>query len=508
MSTNRSDYLLGLDIGGTAVKVGLFDQCGGLVALAERAIPVAWPQPGWAEMNPRHWQEAVAAGTREVLATANLAPQRVRAVGLSNMIGTVAALDAQGQPLRPAIAYYDTRSAAEAAWLLERAPELPAITGNRVLPGNTSLASILWLREREPRVYAQAAYFATANTTLFHALTGEWATDWTNASFMGLYDFRARGWSGELAARLGFDLGRLAPVCSPAHTATLTKEAAAQLGLCASTPVALGGLDGAMSSVGAGAIHVGDAFDVSGTSEMIALCLPQPVVCPELLARWHVLPEMWTLIGAISTPGAALQWFRNTLYAPQSAADGQAIYAAMTAEAAAAPPGANSVVFLPHLMGERAPQWDPHARGVFFGLSLSATRGEMIRAILEGAAYAMRHVLEVMEARSGVRVARVITMGGASRNALWRQIKADVWGVELGVSPVREASALGAALTAGVAVGVYASYEEAVQQAVPVPTEITRPDAAQRAAYEHPYRVFRQLYPALRETMRYAVAGE
>jgi xylulokinase len=259
-----------------------------------------------------------------------------------------------------------------------------------------------------------------------------------------------------------------------------------------------------MASLGVGAIHVGDAFDVSGTSEMIAVCLPEPVAPPELLARWHVVPDVWVLIGAISTPGAAWQWLGRMLYPAEDGKPGPTPHDALTQEAAASPPGANGVVFLPHMMGERAPIWDPHARGVFFGLSLSTTRGDMIRAVMEGAAYAMRHLLELIEAAGKVRVGRVVSVGGASRNALWRQIKADVWNVELVTPQVSEATALGAAIAAAVATGIYGDYAEAVGRMVPAVRETTQPDPARHARYEHPYRVYRRLYPALAESMRLA----
>jgi len=499
-----NDCLLGIDVGGTAVKIGLFDLEGHLVALHNEPIPFDSPRPGWAEVDPRRWLEAVPAGVRYVLDTGNVASEQVAGIGLSNMIGTVAPLDAGGKALRPAITYFDTRSAGEAQWILERAPRISELTGNRIVPGNTSLASVLWIREHEPEVYARTETFGQTNTILFQWLTGERRADLTNASFFGLYDFRRLAWSVDLAEKVGIDLEHLAPVEASASTAPLTRQTADLLGLPVGVPVAIGGLDGAMASVGAGAVSEGDAFDVCGTSEFIAVCLPEPVMSPELLARWHVVPGLWVLIGAISTPGAALQWFRDKLFAPGSSENSQALYAAMTAEARAAGPGANGVVFLPHMMGERAPIWDPHARGVFFGLSLSSTRGDMLRAVMEGAAYAMRHLIELIEERGGVPIRRVVMMGGPAQNPLWRQIKADVWGVELEISAVQEASVLGAALTAGVGAGVYSDYRDAVERAVPLSREIVTPSSERLAAYEHAYRVYRQLYPALAPTMHLA----
>ena len=499
--------LIGIDVGGTAVKVALFDTVGRMIHLYARDIPVQAARPGWAEIDPQEWLAAIAQGVRDVVERADLPPSQIAGIGLSSMIGTLTLLDGTWRPLRPAITYYDTRSAAEAEWMLSRAPEIPEVTGNRVSPGNTSLASALWVRRHEPDAYARCETLAQTGTLLFGWLTGERRVDWTQASFVGLFDYRAMGWSALLAQKLEVDLGKLADVAAPHLSAGLSPTAAQTLGLLEGTPVALGGIDGAMASLGVGAIHVGDAFDVSGTSEMIAVCLSEPVHAPELLGRWHIVPGVWVLIGAISTPGAALRWFRDALYAPGGAGDRGPLYAAMTAEAETSPPGARGVVFLPHMMGERAPIWDPHARGVLFGLSLSTTRGDIARAIMEGAAYAMRHLIELIEAYGDVSVRRVITVGGASRNRLWRQIKADVWDAELLTPWVQEASALGAAMTAGVAVGLYADYEDAVRRAVPAPGERVAPDASRHELYAHPYGVYRRLYPALSETMRAAALG-
>lgn len=502
MST--SACLLGIDIGGTAAKVAAFDTKGRLLARAETRIPLHTPHPGWAEFEPADWRRAVASGVRRVLDEGGVRPGDVAGVGLSNMIGTVTPLDANGEPLRSAIAYYDTRSAAQVAWLREHVPDVTSITGNRITSGNMTLTSILWLRENEPRVFQQTRHFLQTNSYLFRWLTGETLVDQTNASFVGLYDYHLRDWHAGLAGRCGVDLDRLAPIAPSHTTAQLKHPAARQLGLPAGVPVAIGGLDGAMSSLGVGAVRPGDAFDVSGTSEMIAVCLDRVVVRPELLQRWHVVPDIWVLIGAISTPGAAVQWFNDTLVVPARDTSRGASFLTMLSEASLSPPGANGVTFLPHLMGERAPIWDPHARGVFCGLSLATTRGDMARAVMEGGAFAMRHLIEIIREASGVELRRVVTMGGGTRNRLWLQIKADVWNLELAIARVPEPAALGAALAVGVGAGVYGNYDEAVARAVAEPDTVIRPDPQAHDAYGHPYRVYRRLYPALAETMRYA----
>jgi len=497
---NTWGYLLGIDVGGTAVKVCLFDLSGRLLAKYAADVPVLTPRPGWAEIDPNHWFRHIAQGIRYVLEQGRVSPYQVVALGLSNMIGTVVPLDKRGTPLRPAIAYFDTRSAAEAEWILDKAPEIPQISANRVISGNTTVASILWIRRYEPEIYKQSALFAQTGTLLFRWLTGETAVDWTNASFMGIFDYRRKDWNSDIAAKLDLDLELFAPVEPPHRVAPLCAKVARELGLCPRTLVALGGIDGAMSSLGVGAIHEGDAFDVSGTSEMIAVCLSKPVLCPELLARWHVVPDVWVLIGAISTSGAAWRWF-SSLFGGTQDAD---LYERMTNGAAMAPPGANGVIFLPHLMGERAPIWNSHARGVFFGLSLSTTRGDLARAVMEGTAYTLYWIMELIQRYGGVSFRRVVMAGGAARNRLWRQIKADVWNVEVALAGVEESSALGAALTAGVGAGIYADYGEAVRRAVPQPKDPVFPDPSRHQVYERGYQIYRRLYPALSDLWRLA----
>jgi xylulokinase len=499
---------LGVDVGGTAAKVGLFQATGELLALEQVPIPVQSPRSGWAEIDPNCWFDGVTRGTHAVLSEANVSADCVAAIGLSNMIGTITPLGASGSPLRSAITYFDTRSAHEASWILQRVPDIEKITGNRITSGNTSLTSMLWIREHEPTVYEQATLFAQVGTLLFRWLTGELRVDWTNASFTGLYDYRTKRWHPEIADAVGVNLDTLAPIGAPDTAFPLLRQRAEALGLRPGTPVVLGGIDGAMASVGVGAIHPGDVFDVSGTSEMVAACLPEPSTCPELLGRWHVVPDIWVLIGAMSTSGAAFQWFGRELFGQAGVEPDQGPYQEMTAAASASPPGANGVVFLPHMMGERAPLWDPQARGVFFGLSLSTTRGDMIRAVMEGVAFAMRHLLELIETQSSVSLNRVVTVGGAARNALWRQIKADVWDMEIVTLKVREATALGAAMTAGVGAGIYDDYDEAIECALPAVDEVVSPDASRHRAYEKPYRVYRTLYPALANSMQFAATGE
>jgi xylulokinase len=230
---------------------------------------------------------------------------------------------------------------------------------------------------------------------------------------------------------------------------------------------------------------------------MVSFTSEAPVILPEFTNRPHVVPGRWACNGVMSTPGAALQWFRDRLYLPGEGAVREGAYEAMSREAASAPPGANGLIFLPYMMGERSPIWDPHARGVFFGLSLSSTRADMIRAVLEGAAYGLRQMFDLAESALGRCYDRVISVGGGAQNRVWAQIKADVWGKTILTPRLQEGACLGAAMVGGVAAGLYPDWQAAVDMAAVQDVRETRPREELYAVYDRYYRIYAGLYPDL-----------
>jgi xylulokinase len=443
-----------------------------------------------------------------------ISPHEIAAVGLSNMIASVVPLDRKGRALRPAILYYDQRSVPQAEAIRRRVSEerITALTGNRVVPGNTSATSALWIKENEPELYARTALLALTNTLIWRWLTGEAAIDWTNAPYVGFLDYSKGCWAPEAFDWWGLDARLLPPVVPSTWTGEVSAEAARITGLRQGTPVAIGAIDGAAVSLAVGALEPDQAFESCGTSDMVSFTTDEPQVIPEFTNRYHVVPGRWACNGVMSTPGAALQWFRDQVYLPSAstaaaAADAPgAAYCAMSREAAGSPPGANGLIFLPYMMGERSPIWDPHARGVFFGLSLSTTRADMIRAILEGAAYGLRQMFELAEERLGRRYERVISVGGGAQNRLWTQIKADVWGKVLLTPRMQEGACLGAAMVAGVATGIYPGWQAAVARAAVKEARETLPRDDLRAVYARYYKVYAGLYPDL--AARYAQLWE
>jgi xylulokinase len=495
----QKEYLLGIDIGGTAVKVGIFAPSGELLGLGRTSCEIVSPHPGWAEVDTDLWLRAIVNGLALAASQAGISPHDIVAVGLSNMIATVVPLDGTGLALRNAILYFDQRSVTQASAVSRRvsADSIAAITGNRVLPGNTSATSIRWIKENQPDLYARTDLFALTNTFVFYWLTGEAAVDRTNAPYTGFFDFAGGRWAPETFEWWELDPDTLPPVTPSTLLGRITAPAARTTGLREGTPVAIGAIDGAAVSLAVGALEPDQAFESCGTSDMVSFTSTEPQVIPEFTNRPHVVPGRWASNGVMSTPGAALQWFRDQLYLPGSPGAQGSGYGAMTREAQTSPPGANGLIFLPYMMGERSPVWDPHARGVFFGLSLSTTRADMIRAILEGAAYGLRQMFDLAEQRLECSFDRVISVGGGAQNRLWTQIKADVWSKVILTPRLQEGACLGAAMVGGVAAGVYPDWQRAVDRAAVKDAQETKPRDELHEVYSRYYEVYAGLYPDL-----------
>jgi xylulokinase len=362
--------------------------------------------------------------------------------------------------------------------------------------------SMLWIKDNEPQVYARTKLFALANTFVCRWLTGDAAIDWTNAPYTGFFDYSHCRWAPEAFEWWGIDPDVLPPVAPSTWVGRVTAAAAEITGLREGTPVAIGAIDGAATSLAVGALESHQVFESCGTSDMVSFTCEEPQVVPEFTNRYHVVPGRWACNGVMSTPGAALQWFRDQLYLKSDSATQEDAYDAMSREAERSPPGAHGLIFLPYMMGERSPIWDPYARGVFFGLSLSTTRADMIRAILEGAAYGLRQMFELAQEKLGLCFEQVISVGGGAQNRLWAQVKADVWGKVILTPRLQEGACLGAAMVGGVAAGIYKDWQAAVERAAVKDVQETRPRDEMYPVYSRYYQVYTGLYPDL--AARYA----
>jgi xylulokinase len=469
--------LIGLDVGTTGVKAVSITADGEVVARTEREYPLSIPRAGWAEQDPEDWWRA----SEDALAA--LGADAVAGIGLSGQMHGLVALDEDERVLRPAILWNDQRTGEECAEIEERVglARLIELTGNRALPGFTA-PKLLWLRRNEPSVYERIAHVLLPKDYVRLRLTGERAIDVADASGTLLFDVAARRWSD----------GVLAALDLPAEWLPRALESPDVSGTAgAGTPVAAGAGDQAAGALGVGVDLAGPVSLVLGTSGVVFAVLPEFVADEE--ARLHVfchaVPDMWHAMGVTLSAAGSLRWFRDA-FAPGEA------HERLIAEAETWEPGAEGLLFLPYLAGERTPHADPDARAAFIGLSLRHNRGALVRAVLEGVAYGLRDSLELLR-DLGVRPAAGRVSGGGARSDLWLRIVASVLGISLERTAVEEGAAFGAALLGGVAGGVFADVHEAVERCVRV-HEAVEPDSHWQRIYDEGYQRFRALYPALR----------
>jgi xylulokinase len=494
-------YMLGIDIGTSSIKVGLFSEDGQLVTINRQEYEIDYPVPGWAEVDPDSWWSLVRKALKEVLNRPDITAGEIYSVGISTLCPALLAVDHSFQVLHPAIIFIDQRSSKEAEKIKRVIPEevFFETTGNRIIPGASSLTSIIWLKKNRPEVYRKTSFFGHGNSYIAYKLTGNFFLDRTNASYMGVFDARATyDWRRDLIEDLGLSPDKFPPVLlSSSSAGWITREASRETGLIEGTPVAIGGADTACSSLALGVLNNGDLFESCGTSDVITVCTSKPSFNDKFLNRCHVIDNHWLLHGAMSTPGAIIKWMGEELAPPREGINN--VYDLIFKEATESPPGANGLIFLPYMFGERTPIWDPNARGVFFGLSLNSKRGDIYRAVLEGVGFGLRQILEIVMTSTGLNVQELKVVGGAAQNQLWNQIKADILQVELLSMEYQETAVLGAALLGGMNAGIINDIYKFTEELKLKRLDRYHPDQNNQLLYNQLYQLYIDLYPLLKD---------
>ena len=496
-------YFIGVDIGTSGTKTILVDESGRIIARAMWDYPLYAPKPLWSEQDPHDWRAASFGTIRQVLESSGIDAGDVAGVGLSGQMHGSVFLDAGGNVIRPAILWNDQRVQAQCDWMTETVgvKTLTEEISNPVLTGFTA-PKILWLRDHEPANYARIAKVLLPKDYIRYCLTGEYASEVSDASGTALFNVRKRNWSDEVLGRVGIPREWMPPTYeSPEISGKISESAAAQCGLKVGTPVVGGGGDQAAGAVGNGIVESGIVSAVTGTSGVVFAYSDAPVVDPGLRLHTfcHAVPGKWHLMGVMLSAGGSLQWYRDTFCQPEKALApflGRDPYDLISDEAARVAPGSEGLIFLPYLTGERTPYPDANARGVFFGLTRRSDRTHTARAVLEGVTYGLRDSFEIMHSM-GVPISEVRASGGGAKSPLWRQIQADVTGYAHVVIDVDEGPALGAALLAAVGTGTYASVEEACRATIRI-KERTEANLATKAIYDEYYKVYQSLYPLLK----------
>lgn len=501
------EYLIGIDLGTSGTKTVLFDKTGAVVASALVEYPLYQPKNGWAEQDPLDWWNAAVSTLKTVMTESGVAPADVKGLGISGQMHGLVMLDQNGNVLRRSIIWCDQRTAAECKEITERvgAERLIKITANPAMTGFTA-SKILWVRNNEPEIYEKCAHILLPKDYVRYMLTGQFATEVSDASGMQLLDVPNRCWSKELLALLDIDENLLARVYeSPEITGCITKEAAELTGLLPGTPVAGGAGDNAAAAVGTGVVRDGRAFTTIGTSGVVFAHTDQITIDPK--GRVHTfccaVPGAWHVMGVTQGAGLSLKWFRdNFCQAEISTAQGMGVdpYYLMDKQAERSPIGCNRLIYLPYLMGERTPHLDPDCRGVFFGLSAIHTKYDMLRAVMEGVTYSQRDSVEVLRGM-GVKIEEMLACGGGGSSPLWRQMLADTYNCPVKTVASKEGPALGAAILAGVGTGLYPSVQDACDAMIrtnppqePIPENVPQ--------YEAFYRVYASLYPAMKDSFQ------
>lgn len=489
--------LVGIDVGTSGTRVLLIDRSGRVCgSIVSDHAQFRSPQPGWAEQDPEDWWQATMSAIPALLQATSTAPEEIMAVGLSGQMHGAVLLDARDRVLRPAIIWCDQRSAAEAAWLTRKVgtDRIIALTSNPALT-NFTLTKLLWVREHEPEVWSNFCSLLLPKDYVRMRLTGNKAMDVADASGTLLLDVAHRQWSSEMLAAADL-LEHILPPLYECHqvAGTITAEAASLTGLREGTPVVAGAGDQAAGALGMGIVRPGDVSATIGTSGVVFAATDQPVLDPRgrLHTFCHAVPDRWHVMGVTQAAGLSLRWFRDVLSGANEAKD----YSSLGELAAAVPAGSDGLLWAPYLMGERTPHLDPEARGALIGLTPSHRAGHIIRAIMEGVAFSLKDSLTIF-ADIGVPARAIRLGGGGARSPLWRQIQADAYGHSVEIVFAEEGAAYGAALLAGVGIGVWPSADIACDSVVKVAQRIA-PQADDSAKLQQLYGVFRALYPALR----------
>ncbi|MGQ9515200.1 MAG: xylulokinase [Thermoproteota archaeon] len=498
-----ASYVLSHDLGTTGDKAVLFD-------IERRKISASTfvdyrtfhPKPTWAEQDPLDWWDSFVFGTKSLLRVSKVKSESIDALSFSGQMLGCLGVGKDGSPLMRSIIWMDQRSVEQAQYIRKKIGERKyyRITGNRISPTYT-VAKILWLRSEKPNIYRSAYRFLQAKDYVVCRLTGNFCTDYSDASLSGMFDIKRRKWAYPMLDELGIDKEKLPEAHASMNVVGEVRAGVAEdVGLKKGTPVVIGGGDGPCAAVGAGVVRSGSAYIYLGASSWIAVCSEKPLLDPKMriFNQWHLDPEMVSPTGTMQTAGNSYRWLRDEICTEEKEIATKAgidPYFVMDSEARRVKLGSEKVIFLPYLMGERSPWWNPNARGVFFGLALGHTRKNLIRAVLEGVGFNLKIILDALQ-ETGHKIKRIVAIGGGARSTFWRKMLADIFNKKVAISQYpEEATSIGAAIAGGVGIGCYKNFLVAEKLVRIVKEDL--PEIKNHRRYLKYHKFFERLYKDL-----------
>jgi len=495
-------YLLGIDIGTSSTKVLLLQADGSIVDAIDRVYDFEIPQNGWTEQDPALWWNAVKQIIPELIKKHRIKPHDIKAIGIAGQMHSLVMLDRDGKVLRKAILWNDQRTEKQVNEInyLVGAKRHIELTSNPPLTGFTA-PKILWVRENEPELFSKCHKILLPKDYIRYELTGEYVSDVSDASGMGLLNVRERTWSKEILEDLEIDPELLPDLVESVEiSGYLTEQVASELGLMPGIPVVGGAGDNAAAAIGVGVIKDGTGFTTIGTSGVVFVHSSEPNTDAE--GRVHTfcsaVPNEWHLMGVTLAAGSSLQWFRNRFcQAEQEIADqrGVDVYQVMDEMAESVQPGSDKLLFLPYLSGERTPHLDPNARGVFFGLSTIHEKAHLIRSVLEGVAFSLNDCLSVLR-ELNVDAELMMLTGGGAASPLWQKIIADIFDCTMNTCKSNQGPSLGAAILAGVGAGIFTDLDDGCRKVIQLKNTV---NPTESDFYQNYYQVYQDIYPALKK---------
>jgi xylulokinase len=483
-----SDFILAIDLGTTSCKSALFDAELREIGSFSCGYPTLFPHEGWAEQPAPQWWEAVVKSVANLLESTRVAPSRIACIGIDSMGSVVLPVDGAGIPLRNGLIWMDRRSERQCAWIgREMESLLWSVNGNRNDPSNIA-PKILWIQENEPEIYKRTQMFLHANGYLVHRLTGVLSIDVSEGGLTQLFNTRESRWSDELITACGIDRKKL-PEVFQCHeiVGRVTAEAARETGLISGIPVVAGSMDCVASALGSGVCEEGDIYTSAGTVTATGVCLNEALSHPQLHIYSHIIPHRYLTVAGVDFGGAGLKWFKELI--------DEKDFREFDRLSSAARVPRQPLIFIPYMVGQRAPIWDSTTRGAIVGLHPSTSKEELIRMFMEGNALGTRNILSLVE-NLGVRLSGMRLTGGCSRSEPWSQIFSDVTGKEIPGN--MDVTVLGSAMTAATGVGMFSGFSDAIAR---LSTDrIYKPNAHMHSYYTELFPVYMNFFSHLRET--------
>ncbi|MCI9615769.1 MAG: xylulokinase [Dorea sp.] len=497
-------YILAHDLGTSGNKATLFSEGGRLIRSEVFAYDTHYFNDTWVEQNADDWWKAVCETSRSLMHKTGVSPSDIAAISFSGQMMGCLCVDRAGNPLRPSIIWADQRAQRQVAQLEEHISQQDFyhIVGHR----NTAsygIQKLMWIRDNEPEIYEKTYKTLNAKDYIVFRLTGQFYTEPSDANSMACFDLSTFQWSERILEYADINPDKLPEIKPSTYVAGgVTKEAAKLTGLAEGTPVVMGGGDGVVANIGCGSIAPGKTYCCMGTSAWITTTAEKPIYDEQMrTVTWaHVIPGMYAPNGTMQYAGGAYNWLKNTICrmeTHEAAQSNGSPYEAMNRLIEESPAGSNGLIFLPYLLGERAPRWNPDAKGAWIGIKPETSRGDILRSVLEGVTMNLSICLDIL--RTQIKIDEITVVGGGAKGAVWRKIMADVYNARIQVpSLLEEGSSMGAAVIAGVGAGIFKDFT-AIDRFIEI-TDIKNPDPEAVRAYEPVKAAFNDCYFALEDT--------